>query len=152
MEKKKIKKREPTLKQKLAFAKVLKGSTISQAMKDVGYSETTASTTGKLTNADGWKQLMQKYLPDSLLAKRHHALLMKEDEYGPDSKAVPKALDMAYKLKGSYAAEKTASVNLNLNADVKMDEATIRLKDEYEKKLFDQLTNIEFKNNEAKPS
>ena len=34
----------------------------------------------------------------------------------------------------------SASVNLNLNADVKMDPKSLALKEEYEKKLFEQLT------------
>lgn len=64
-----------TIKQKQAFMKVLNGSTISKAMKEVGYSETTASTTGKLTRTDGWKQLLETYLPEESLARAHKELL-----------------------------------------------------------------------------
>ena len=59
----------PTIKQKTAFKKVLKGSTITKAMVEAGYSPTTASTTGKLTNSDGWKQLLDKTVSDKKLAK-----------------------------------------------------------------------------------
>jgi hypothetical protein len=57
-------------------------------------------------------------LPDDLLARRHLELLNKRevirtpdgDELSdqPDTQAVKAALDMAYKLKGSYAPEKHA--------------------------------------------
>lgn len=144
-----------TLRQKKAFARVGEnGGVISAAMVDVGYSENTAKTPQKLTESDGWKELMQKYLPDDLLAQRHQELLNKREvvkaynhETGetevqvtdqPDTQAVSKALDMGYKLKGAYAPEKT--VNLNLNADMKqLDPKVVTLKDEYEKKLLEQI-------------
>lgn len=106
-----------TFKQKVAFKEVLNGSTISGAMVKAGYAEkTTATTTGKLTNTKGWKELMDKHMPDSVLAKKHRELLNKreivyskvngkeeaEQINEPDTQAVSKALDMAYKLKGRY--------------------------------------------------
>lgn len=108
-----------TFKQKKAFKEVLKGSTISGAMVKAGYSETTASTTGKLTNTRGWKDLLEEHLPDSLLSERHKELLNKreiayigqgKDKEAelidqPDTQAVSKALDMAYKIKGRYPKE-----------------------------------------------
>ena len=76
-----------------------------------------------------WPALMQKYLPDKLLATRHKQLLNKKEvkttfnhelgEFVPiktgeiDKEAVSKGLDMAYKLKGSYAPEKRLNLNLN---------------------------------------
>lgn len=62
----------PTVKQKLAFAKVVNGSTITKAMREVGYAETTSSRTNKLTRTKGWLELTEQYLPDKLIAKRHH--------------------------------------------------------------------------------
>lgn len=54
--------------------------------------------------------------------------------WAPDTKALKDALDMAYKLKGSYAAEK--SVSLNLSADMNQStEGLLELKEEYEAKL-----------------
>lgn len=65
-----------TPKQKIAFSEVLKGSTISGAMLKAGYSPTTASTTGKLTNTLGWHELMDKMgLSDKELVKRHREQL-----------------------------------------------------------------------------
>lgn len=66
---------------------------------------------------------IQEMLPDDLLAERHLELLNKREqrvvgeellEVGPDVQAVSKGLDMAYKIKGNYAPEK--SVNLNIDA------------------------------------
>lgn len=75
-------------------------------------------------------QAIQERLPDDLLAERHLELLNKREtetvyetsgtgedkittsitiDRGPDTQAVTKALDMAYKLKGTYAPEKVPS-------------------------------------------
>lgn len=77
-------------------------------------------------------------IPNDLLAERHLELLNKRDKFivkdsegklfqevdmGPEVTAVSKGLDMAYKLKGSYAPEK----NVNLNIDVESTERTREL-------------------------
>lgn len=55
-------------------------------------------------------------IPDSLLIEKHTALLEKTDEDGSVHVAAVKAgLDMAYKLKGSYAPEKQVSFNADLS-------------------------------------
>lgn len=110
-----------TMKQKKVM-KVLSdniGMPIGQAMRKVGYSKITSKTPQRLTNSKGWEELMEQHLPDKLLAAKHKELLMvpkkvrtfiKGDlstEYEElDSNAVKAGLDMAYKLKGKYAAEK----------------------------------------------
>lgn len=109
-----------TVKQKVAFKEVLNGSTITKAMVTAGYSPTTASTTGKLTNTQGWQQLLKKHLPDSILAKRHRQMLNKTEKIvvsdgardgshledtGQPHSDVNKALEMAYKLKGAFPTE-----------------------------------------------
>lgn len=60
-----------TMKQQIAFKEVLNGSSLSKAMIKAGYSGTTATTTGKLTNTDGWRELTQKHLSDKELTKKH---------------------------------------------------------------------------------
>jgi hypothetical protein len=61
-----------TIKQKLAFREVvLNGSTLTKAMKKAGYADTTATTTGKLTNTKGWRELMQQFIPDEELVQKH---------------------------------------------------------------------------------
>lgn len=135
----------PTTKQKIAFKEVLNGSTITKAMKKAGYSPTTASTTGKLTNTKGWEELMELHLPDKLLAKKHREGLnatKKEPQIiDRDLKGAPvyeyvsevdfstrhKYLDSAYKLKGRYAtsdinvSNKTLVINISKEAALKYD-------------------------------
>lgn len=80
-----------------------------------GYSKNFAHNPHLLTNSKGWQELMQQYLPDALLARKHKELLMVpkkvrhfkkgelESEYTElDSNAIGKGLDMAYKLKKRY--------------------------------------------------
>lgn len=90
------------------------GGIVSRAMVAAGYSPKTAVNPSKLTSSKGWRELMDKHLPDSALAKRHRELLNKREyrtvgeeseDAGPETQAVSKALDMAYKLKGRYADE-----------------------------------------------
>lgn len=77
--------------------------------------------------------------PDGMLVERHKALLYKDDPDGqPDTAAVSKALDMAYKLKGSYAAEKQTVMNVNV--DVKpTDENMEAIRLEFENRIKEQL-------------
>jgi len=88
---------------------------------------------------------IQDEFPDGLLAERHKALLYKNDldrdgnDTGqPDTQAVSKALDMAYKLKGSYAAEKRTVMSVNV--DVKpTDENMEAIRLEFENRIKEQL-------------
>ncbi len=89
-------------------AKYLRDSTSRKdALLKAGYSESYANT-GQITYTKGWQEVLEKALPDELLAKRHRELLNKREEKRdePETQAVTKGLDMAYKLKGSYAPEK----------------------------------------------
>ena len=110
-----------TLKQKKAFKAVVNGSTIKAGMLQAGYSEETAKRTNKVTRTKGWQELMEKHLPDALLAKKHKegldAVTKKPHLVDRDDKGRPvyeyvseddfavrhKYLDSAYKLKGRYA-------------------------------------------------
>lgn len=66
-------------------------------------------------------------IPDSLLVERHLELLNKRDliPNTPDTVAVSKGLDMAYKIKGSYAPEER-TVNVRVE---KLDEIQKATKD-----------------------
>lgn len=111
-----------TIKQKKAFKKAVEnGGNVSRAMIESDYSPATAKTPQKLTTSKGWQELLDKHLPDKLLAEKHRELLNKKEvvtknnvttgevdtiETGEiDVTAVTKGLDMAYKLKGRYANE-----------------------------------------------
>jgi len=57
---------------------------------------------------------IEEQIPDELLVEKHNALLKKIDEKGQiDVQAVAKGLDMAYKVKGSYAPDKNINININ---------------------------------------
>jgi hypothetical protein len=108
------------LRAKKAFLiAVENGGRISPAMREAGYSPATAENPSKLTKTKAWQDLMEEYLPESLLAKKHKELLTVPikrtrkingtavvEEESLDVQAVSKGLDMAYKLTGKYAPEK----------------------------------------------
>ncbi len=61
-----------TVKQKLAVKKITENhGNVSRGMLEAGYSKNTAKKPSNLTNSKGWEELMEKHLPDSLLAKVH---------------------------------------------------------------------------------
>lgn len=95
-----------TVKQKLVAKKVLKGTPIAKAMREAGYSKSTATTTGKITRSNGWKELMDKYISDDLLAKVHNEGLQDKD-----ANTRHKYLETGYKVKQKYDP---ATVNINL--------------------------------------
>lgn len=110
----------PTIKQKRAVKEVLENhGNLGKAMLKAGYDKTTAKNPKNLTDSKGWQELMEEYLPDTLLAKKHKELLtvpikhrtyikgdLTEETEELDSNAVKAGLDMGYKLKGKYSAEK----------------------------------------------
>ena len=104
-----------------------------EAMMQEGYSES-YSRNGHIAETDSWQELMKNYLPDQLLAKRHKELLNKREvvkEYShergeyvqkvidqPETQAVSKGLDMAYRLKKHYLqgegeGNKTLIINIS---------------------------------------
>jgi len=128
-----------TIKQVKAFKEVVNGgSTLTAAMRKAGYATSTSKKTEKLTATDGWKELMDKHLPDKLLAKKHLELLNKKETIRTwdekerktiiektgeiDSNSVVKGLDMAYKLKGRYVKEEDGIGNqiiqINISSEI----------------------------------
>lgn len=113
-----------------------------QMLEKVGYSENLVKQPGRVIAAEGVQRTIAELIPDELLVVKHHELLNKTDKDGEiDTQAVAKALDMAYKLKGSYAAEKTTS--LNVNVDLKKTDKTELddMREQFEEKLRQRLTN-----------
>ena len=102
----------PTLKQKKAFKEIVENrrTSVSAVMRDVGYSPNTAVQPHQLTESKGWKELMAQHFPDEKLAKVHAEGLeaVTGDEI-PDYRTRHLYLDTAYKLKGAYAPDKSAS-------------------------------------------
>ena len=109
-----------TLLQQRAAKLVETGRTMGEVMIKAGYSPITAQHPKKLTTSKAWPELLEKHLPDKKLLKRHNELLDKKESIAiwkvgerevlitdqPDSSAVARGLDMAYKLKRRYPAEK----------------------------------------------
>ncbi len=115
-----------TIRQKKAIANLVENrGNVSKSMRDAGYPFVTAKNPKNLTESKAFKDFADS-IPDSLLSERHLELLNKREVhrigYGeseewemtdqPDTQAVSKALDMAYKLKGSYAPEKSLNINI----------------------------------------
>lgn len=97
-----------TQRQKKVLKEIAENSgNMGNAMRKAGYSDNYANSPDKIKKTKGWKELMDKHLPDSLLAEKHRALLNKTElDKQPDTQAVRAGLDMAYKLKGKYATDK----------------------------------------------
>ena len=88
------------------------GKSLSASMRKAGYSKASAKNPQLLTKKLSWKELMDKYLPEEFVAKKHRELfsatklhLTKDSrEIMPDNAARAAAQDMAYKLRGTYKA------------------------------------------------
>lgn len=131
----------PTNKQRLAAKKLLEnpGMAISKVMVEVGYDEDTAKNPSDLTESKGWAELMEEYMPDTLLGEKHKALLNKKETINVrspdgvntqietdqlDANAVSKGLDMAYKLKGYY---KPTENKVTLKGEISDDDLDARI-------------------------
>lgn len=105
-----------TIRQRRALAKIVEnGGNVSKAMREVGYTAVSASTPSKLTNSKGWNELIEQYLPDTLLAKVHKdglkAFKFESQMTGkgeseivkvPDFSVRHKYLETSYKIKNKY--------------------------------------------------
>lgn len=125
---KKIQVRKPTLKQKKAAELLVangrkKGKTMSKGdiLREAGYSEAVATQPEKVLDSRGFKEIFDELIPDSLIATTHKNLLTaKRGIYFMGAKvgeeenhdAQGRGLDMAYKIKGSYAPERVLTGDL----------------------------------------
>lgn len=83
---------------------------VSAAMREAGYNHQVATAPAKLTDSKGFQELFGNRISDDFLIKKHRALLNKKDPNNPDepeTQAVSRSLDMAYKVKGYYESEKS---------------------------------------------
>ena len=107
-----------------AIDNVLKTSDkLGKAMVKAGYSVSTSRKPKVLTNSNAWKQVMQKYLPDDKLFRKHdealdaikHVLLDDGNMVTePDHSIRLKAVDMAYKLKGRDNGGNVSNTQVNI--------------------------------------
>lgn len=99
---------------------------VSKAMRGI-YSPSVAKNPKKVTNTKGWNELMEKYLPDNHLGKKHREFLdgprivrtfkkgELEIEVEETDPSAVKALDIAYKIKGKYAEKDSGTKVLIIN-------------------------------------
>lgn len=108
------------LKQIVVASKILDntGVSMAQAMREAGYSEGYAKNPQDLAATKSWKELMDQYIPEKLVAQKHNELLtakkirkiyvkgeLEAQEEEVDTQAVKAGVEMAYKLRGKYAPE-----------------------------------------------
>lgn len=80
-----------------------------QMALEAGYSPSTAEAPGRnIESKPAFQALLNERLPDKKLLATHEKLLD-----SPEENTVIRVLDMAYKLKGAYAAEKHLNVNVD---------------------------------------
>lgn len=122
----KKKRRKPTMKQRLAFDKMVEnGGNISKAMREVGYSPNTAVSPHKLTESDGWKTLLEENFPDDLIQKKIyeglHAEKRVDGDFDPDYAVRHKYVDTLLKLADKYPAQRQdirqAIINVSLSKE-----------------------------------
>ncbi len=103
-----------TIKQNLALEKMVEnGGNVSQAMRDVGYSENTAKTPQKLTESIGFMELCEdKGLTNDLLVS---ALIEDIKTKKGNRKA---ELELGFKIKG-HLVQKTGNGDKNANDEVR---------------------------------
>lgn len=130
-----------TFRQKAAAketVKIITGESELKTSKELlakcSYGKGLQKQPNRVLESKGYLETLDKYLPDDYLADKHTELINDKE-----SAIRIKALDLAYKVKGSYAPEKKQSVNLNLNTELKNSKQSRELIDEYEQKLQNML-------------
>ena len=99
-----------TIKQKKAVDIMLEnGGNVSRAMLEAGYTPATSKTPQKLTESDGFRELMELYLPDDMLLR---ALSDDIEKKEGNRKA---ELELAFKVKGRM----TEKADINLSGSLK---------------------------------
>lgn len=101
-----------TLKQKKATTLIMESHgklPVSRAMLEAGYDPTTAKNPKNLTESKGWKELLEKHLPDNRLLEVHNEALdavkivsshTEPDYTVPDVPTRLRAVELGYKVKG----------------------------------------------------
>ena len=70
-------------------------NSVSETMRQVGFSNAYASNPGKLKDTAKFNKLLKKYLPDNVLVDRHSQLINSSSD-----QVSLNAVELAYKLKG----------------------------------------------------
>lgn len=115
-----------TLKIQRAIKEIgVNGGNISKAMRKVGYAPSTAARTDKLTRRKGFKELLEKELPESNLLKVHkEGLKATRIIFTPEGEMIKtedyatrhKYLETGYKVRGRLKGdEPTNTTNVFIN-------------------------------------
>lgn len=130
---------------------------LAKAVRQTGvYSEATAGNITVITKSKSWKALMDEMMPEEHLALRHSELLDKREirviqdengrdievDNGPDTAAVSKGLELAYKLRGSFKEEAkppASTVMYNLFYKPEIREQMKAFEDGLKKTLFNEI-------------
>jgi hypothetical protein len=106
-----------TERQKLAVDLLVEnGGNVSRAMLDAGYSPATARTPQKLTQSDGYAELMEAYLPDDmLLGALAEDIEKKVGNHKPE-------LELAFKIKGKMIDKSEAKIDADITFSWSNDE------------------------------
>ena len=100
-----------TIRQKRAAQLVATGSNMAEVMVKAGYSPRTARAPGKLTKSKGWKQLLEKYMPDDKLLSVHNELLdSTQDQIRLG------AVGLGYRVKGKLTPEVVNNNQFNIES------------------------------------
>ena len=128
------------IKPKIAMREIAKGSTIKAAMLKAGYSPASARNSQVLKRTKTWQELMDKFLPDTLLQKVHkqglHATQFIPRGIGkgetelvevPDHSVRHKYLATAYKIKGKDttgedSSDRIGHVSINIIAPAALEQ------------------------------
>ena len=133
---------KPNERQKLAFKIFLENRgkmSMGEVMRQAGYSETSSQAPTSLTNTRGWQILLNRHLSEDFLANKHKYLL---DGRRKEETQV-RALDMAYKLRGSYAPTESKNLNVNVKADASKLEEYKDIRNQFEDELRKRVENNE---------
>jgi len=116
---------------------------VSQAMRNAGYGEGYAKNPQEFVATKTFKALLDRYLPEDKIAEVHAKFLekretaafegeiIKGDQLHPDAL---KAVEMAYKLRGSFAPEKLEiSDPVSRMSDEELDKELARLEKDQER-------------------
>ena len=120
-------KKAPSMRMRKAAEHLMENpGSVGAALRAAGYSEATVKNPHEVTRSKSWQELMDEFLPESLLAQKHNELL-----HSDNSQAVSKALELGYKVRGTFAPEKkqitgTLSLVAALGADDGFDDGLIQ--------------------------
>lgn len=123
---------KPTERAKLAYQIFVENRGLigmGEAMRRAGYSVVYSTNPKQLTETDGFQQIIEKYLPDEVLAEKHLSLLnakrkkttfvkgqVTEVIEEEDTFAITNALKLGYQVKGKLVDKKQINGQLSVTA------------------------------------